>query len=118
MGLLRSQGIRIPRQRLRDSLQRVDTFGVLNRWSNIISRRKYQVAGPNALWHIDGNHKLIRWKFVIHGGIDGFSRMVTFLHCSNNNKSQTVLRYFIEGKDEFGLPSRVRADHGGENILV
>ncbi len=60
MGSLRSLGIRIPRQRLRDSLQRVDTFGVLNRWSNILPRRVYSVAGPNCLWHIDGNHKLIR----------------------------------------------------------
>jgi len=117
-GALKSKNIIVLRNRLRESIQRIDAFGTIIRLTNTISRRKYQVAGPNALWHIDGNHKLIRWKFVIHGGIDGFSRMVTFLHCSNNNKSQTVLRYFIEGKDEFGLPSRVRADHGGENILV
>ena len=25
-------------------------------------------AGPNSLWHIDGNHKLIKWHLVIHGG--------------------------------------------------
>ena len=29
--------------------------------------------------HIDGNHKLIRWGFVIHGGIDGFSRKIMYL---------------------------------------
>ena len=28
-----------------------------------------------SLWHIDGYHKLIRCKIVIHGGIDGYSRM-------------------------------------------
>ncbi|GBC47749.2 uncharacterized protein LOC109586461 [Rhizophagus irregularis DAOM 181602=DAOM 197198] len=39
MGSLCSLGIRIPRQRLRESLQRIDTFGVLNRWSSIIPRR-------------------------------------------------------------------------------
>jgi len=24
-----------------------------------------------SLWHIDSNHKLILWKIVVHGGIDG-----------------------------------------------
>jgi len=71
MGVLQSEGIQITRQRLRDSIQRVDAFGVVNRRINIIPRRRYKVAGPNALWHIDGHHKLIRWKFIIHGGIDG-----------------------------------------------
>ena len=27
---------------------------------------------PNSLWHIDGYHKLIRWRIVIHGVIDGY----------------------------------------------
>jgi len=90
-GALKSKNIIVLRNRLRESIQRIDAFGTIIRLTNTISRRKYQVAGPNALWHIDGNHKLIRWKFVIHGGIDGFSRMVTFFHCSNNNKSQIVL---------------------------
>jgi hypothetical protein len=118
MGALHALGIRISRQRLRDSLQRVDTFGVLNRWSNIIPRRVYNVAGPNHLWHIDGNHKLIRWKFVIHGAIDGYSRMITYLKCSGNNKSETVLHAFLEACDTFGTPTRVRADRGGENVQV
>jgi hypothetical protein len=25
-----------------------------------VNRRRYQVPAPLALWHIDGNHKLIR----------------------------------------------------------
>lgn len=67
---------------------------------------------------MDGNHKLIKWKIVVHGAIDGFSRLITFLHCSTNNRSETVLKYFLEGTLEFGIPSRVRTDHGGENIRV
>jgi hypothetical protein len=38
------------------------------------------VKGPNPLWHIDTNHKLIRGHFVIVGGIDGYSRLVTFFY--------------------------------------
>lgn len=76
---------------------------------HVLRRRQYSVPGPNSLWHIDGNHKLIRyqivadnpytflemsykciylidyvvlfvlklpcrWRFVVHGGVDGFSR--------------------------------------------
>jgi hypothetical protein len=118
MGILKSRGIRIHRQRLRDCLYRIDTFGMINRWTHIIPRRVYKVAGPNSLWHIDGHMKLIRWKFVIHAGIDGYSRTITYCACSTDNKSTTVLNYFIKGVDCFGLPSRIRADHGGENILV
>lgn len=37
----------------------------------------YFVERPNALWHIDGHHKLILWGIVIHGVADGDSRTVS-----------------------------------------
>ena len=42
-------------------------------------RRVYSVPGSNYLWHIDGNHKMICYRLVVHGGIDGFSRLITYL---------------------------------------
>ena len=59
-----------------------------------------------------------RWRLVVHGAIDGFSRFIVYLHCSGNNKSQTVLQLFDNAVKDFGLPDRVRSDRGGENIKV
>lgn len=59
-GHLAAMGHRLQESRIRDSLRRVDPVGVMSRWIHSIQRRRYSVAGPNMLWHIDGNHKLIR----------------------------------------------------------
>ena len=78
-GRLRSCNIKVPRQRMRDSLRRVDPSGIQQRCRVVLLRRKYQVVSPNALWHVDGYHKFIRWRLVIQGGIDGYSRLITYL---------------------------------------
>ena len=107
-GHLQAQGFHIQRWRIRDSLLRVDPWGVEQRTRNILHRRQYRVRGPNSLWHIDGNHKLIRWRIVIHGGIDGYSRTPVYLNASDNNRAATVLQQFLKAVQSFGLPSRVR----------
>ena len=54
----------------------------------------------------------------MHGAVDGFSRFILYLHCSNNNKSETVLQMFDNAVKDYGLPDHVRSDKGGENIKV
>jgi hypothetical protein len=46
-------------------MKRVNPVGSAFRSIQQIHRRTYSVAGPNSLWHIDGNHKLIRLKTTI-----------------------------------------------------
>ena len=120
IGYVQSKGIRVQRSRIRESIARVDPVNTVLRWGMVVSRRKYSVPWPNSLWHLDGHHSLIRWELVIHGCIAGFSRRIIFLKCSSNNKSETVLSYFLEAIDRDGRlwPSRIRVDRGVENVLV
>lgn len=67
---------------------------------------------------IDGHHKLVRWRLVTHCAIDGYSRTVVFLKCSNNNRASTVYESFLQAVSKYGLPSRIRCDQGGENVRV
>ena len=78
-GFLRSAGLRIQRERICLSLQRVDGLGQTLRRQKTIQRRKYCVPRSNALWHCDGHHKLIWWGIVIHGFVDGRDRLVCHL---------------------------------------
>lgn len=90
-GYLRTLSLKIQRRRIREALYRCDPRGVQEQRRRSLHRWHYFVPKPNSLWHIDTNHKLIRWKFVIFGGIDGFSRLPVFLEVHENNRSSTML---------------------------
>ena len=137
-GMLLRLGHRVQQVRIRQSLLRIDP--VRRVFERIrIRRRTYSVAGPNALWHHDGQHGkfiltatmcnvifniytnflgLIRWGIIIHGFIDGYSRLITGLQASSNNTAHTVLTLFLSATAVYGVPSRIRGDHGTENLLV
>ncbi len=118
IGHLAQRGIMLQRARVRASIHRVDPINTAVRRSVALRRRVYHVDGPNCVWHIDGHHKLIRWRFVTHAGIDGFSRTITYIKCSNNNRSETVQSVFLRATQLYGLPEKVRTDLGGENVAV
>lgn len=66
LGHLRARVYRVTQPRVRQMMQKEDPEGTVIRWMTTVQRRTYSVSGPNALWHIDGNHKLIRYEIKIH----------------------------------------------------
>lgn len=111
-GMLRARDIKVQRQRIRDSLIAADPDSHRCRLLTALHRRQYSVECSNALWHVDGYHKLIRWRIVVHGGIDGYSRVVLNMRAATNNTAHTALNAFLYGVREYGIPSRVRTDKG------
>ena len=116
--ILMAKEVKVQRWRLRDSIHRIDLTGTKERKSGRFHRRVYNVMAPNHLWHIDSNHKLVRWRFIVIGGIDGFTRLIMFLKCHDNNTSETVFNGFLSGVALYGVPLRVRSDKGLENVSV
>jgi hypothetical protein len=98
MGHLRAKhSLRIQRHRVIASINRVDRLGQGMRQQIVgkkIRRRKYMVPRPNALWHIDGHHKLIAWGIVLHGVADGYTRKVrAACACGAGIKQQIYVWY-------------------------
>ena len=65
-GLLSSRGVRVQFHQIRESQSRVDPEGSFMCRLHCLYRRRYSVAGPQHLWHIDGNHKLIRCDNIMY----------------------------------------------------
>nr|XP_023660474.1 uncharacterized protein LOC111840163 [Paramormyrops kingsleyae] len=119
-GHLQSMGHRVKWKRIKSAMHQIDGAGIVSRMIQLrcIARRTYSVPAPLSLLHIDTNHKLIRFNIVIFGGVDGFSRKITYLDAATNNKASTALHFFLEGVRKWGWPSRVRGNHGIENVSI
>ena len=77
-------GINIAKEDVRKALLILDPEEVEKRKRKFIKRRVYESCPMNT-FHIDGNDKLKRSGFPIHGCIDGFSRKLMWLVVSTSN---------------------------------
>jgi hypothetical protein len=79
LGHLHARNMRVPRDRIWRTLQKIDALGVATRQAEATIRQEYNVPRCNHLWHFDGHHKLIDWGIVFHGGVDGYNNEVCLL---------------------------------------
>ena len=123
-GVLHSHGTKVQCWRLRDTIHEIDPINTPLRWRPRIQRRPYSVSAwiqcivalrfvtqKSVLclnFLIDGNHKLVGWRMVIHGAVDGYSRLIIYLHCADNNHASTVLSCFQKGVKNYGLPHQMK----------
>ena len=112
-------GLNISRERTRIILKRVDPLAVMERSRKVINRRIYETNGPNEIYHIDGNDKLKRWGFCIHGAVDGFSRKLLWITvATTNNDPLVIANFFLACIRTHGIaPKLLRMDKGTENIF-
>ena len=103
---------------MRKALVDIDPEGVSMRKKKTIKRRTYETNGPFDVFHIDGNDKLKRFGFAIHGCIDGFSRKLIWLFVSTtNNDPLVVANFYLKAITNLGrAPNTLRMDLGTENV--
>ena len=83
--------LNVCKENVRLALLEVDPQGVEDRRRKTINRRNYYTDGPGDVYHIDGNDKLKKWDFAIHGGIDGFSQKIIWLVVATTNNDPLVV---------------------------
>ena len=59
-----------------------------------------------------------RWNFVIDGAIDEYSRLALYLIVNTDNLAAGAFQHFLQGVREYGIPSHIRADKGGEFVHI
>lgn len=110
--------LKISMEAVRKTLKLIDPSGVEERRNKVIKRRIYGSDGPGDIFHIDGNDKLKKWGFAIHGCIDGFSRKIIWLEVSTSNNDPVIIaHYFLKAVKNYQIcPKLLRMDNGTENI--
>ena len=87
----------VSKEQDRKCLKVIDLEGGKERWRKVKKRQIYKTDGPGDVIHMDGNDKLKRWGFAIHGCIDGFSRKSLWLRVATKNSDPIdIANYYLE----------------------
>ena len=109
--------LNVSKENVQLALLEVDPQGVEDRRGKTINQRNYYTDGPGDFYHIDGNDKLKKWGFAIHGRIDGFSQKILWLVVATTNNDPLVVgNLFLNCGRQYGVAPRFfKMDNGTEN---
>ena len=145
LGILKGKGICIQRQRLRDSVNRVDPFGAIQRCnagiaqcnartstekkelqSLRVKKDKVEICEnvkdtqqPRIL-RIDSVSKLTKWNITIEFGIDMSSRFITYIKAFNLSDQfpANLFNTFSSSTDNYKMPDKVILDEREANFQI
>ena len=98
----RKAGYVVSRQDICTMIQLFDPGGVSNRLRRRLRRRRYNVPGPNFMWHVDSHDKLKEYGICINGCVDGFSRRIIWMEAGCNSNSDAGAGYFLKAISTLG----------------
>ena len=145
LGILKGKGICIQRQRLRDSVNRVDPFGAIQRCnagiaqcnartstekkelqSLKVKKDKVEIceivkdAQQPRILRIDSVSKLSKWNITIEFGIDMSSRFITYIKAFNLSDQfpANLFNTFSSSTDNYKMPDKVILDEREANFQI
>ena len=78
------------------------------------------MKGPNQVWSVDGYMKLESFGIEIYGGIDAYSRYITWFYVGTSARTEvSVYRQYVDiVGDTTIMPAIIRSDRGSETPLM
>ena len=83
-----------------------------------VRRRQHHTRTADSVWHSDSTHKLMHWRLIASGCVDGHGRKTMWLKCSDNDRADTTCNCFSNAIEEHQCPYQVRGDEGSENRKI
>lgn len=99
-----ARGVKATRADVANALKELYPQAVENRKRRVIYRRTYISPGYGHCWHVDSWHKGHQYGIVVTGGVDGYSKFITYLGVADNNRAKTHLKAFVGTCYTYGQP--------------